>query len=213
LIRVLLVDDHPMVRTGLRVFLSESSDVAVVGELSDGDAALSFVQREVPDVVLMDLSMPGVDGIAATRAISAAHPEVKVVVLTTFVDRERVLEAVDAGAVGYLLKDADPEELVRSIRAAARGESPFSPRAAQALLADRSDRSSRAAPAAILTGREREVLRLVARGLSNKEIARWLGISDKTVKAHLGAAFQRIGVRDRTQAALWAERNELLEES
>jgi DNA-binding NarL/FixJ family response regulator len=202
-----------MVRTGLRVFLSESSDVAVVGELSDGDAALSFVQREVPDVVLMDLSMPGVDGIAATRAISAAHPEVKVVVLTTFVDRERVLEAVDAGAVGYLLKDADPEELVRSIRAAARGESPFSPRAAQALLADRSDRSSRAAPAAILTGREREVLRLVARGLSNKEIARWLGISDKTVKAHLGAAFQRIGVRDRTQAALWAERNELLEES
>jgi DNA-binding NarL/FixJ family response regulator len=161
----------------------------------------------------MDLSMPGVDGIAATRAIVAAHPRVKVVVLTTFVERQRVLEAVDAGAVGYLLKDADPEELVRSIRAAARGESPFAPRAAQALLADRSDRSSRAAPAAILTDREREVLRLVARGLSNKEIARWLGISEKTVKAHLGAAFQRIGVRDRTQAALWAERNELLEES
>jgi DNA-binding NarL/FixJ family response regulator len=212
-IRVLLVDDHPMVRTGLRVFLSESSDVTVVGELSDGEAALTFVERETPDVVLMDLSMPGVDGIAATRAIVAAHPRVKVVVLTTFVERQRVLEAVDAGAVGYLLKDADPEELVRSIRAAARGESPFAPRAAQALLADRSDRSSRAAPAAILTDREREVLRLVARGLSNKEIARWLGISEKTVKAHLGAAFQRIGVRDRTQAALWAERNELLEES
>ena len=212
MIRVLLVDDHPMVRTGLRVFLSESSDVAVVGELSDGETALSFVQREAPDVVLMDLSMPGVDGVAATRAITAAHPEVKVVVLTTFVDRERVLEAVDAGAVGYLLKDTDPEELVRSIRAAARGESPFAPRAAQALLADRSDRS-RGAPAAILTDREREVLRLVARGLSNKEIARWLGISEKTVKAHLGGAFQRIGVRDRTQAALWAERNELLEES
>ena len=212
MIRVLLVDDHPMVRTGLRVFLSESSDVAVVGELSDGETALSFVQREAPDVVLMDLSMPGVDGVAATRAITAAHPEVKVVVLTTFVDRERVLEAVDAGAVGYLLKDTDPDELVRSIRAAARGESPFAPRAAQALLADRSDRS-RGAPAAILTDREREVLRLVARGLSNKEIARWLGISEKTVKAHLGGAFQRIGVRDRTQAALWAERNELLEES
>ena len=213
MIRVLVVDDHPMVRTGLRVFLSESSDVAVVGELSDGDSALTFVDREVPDVVLMDLSMPGVDGIAATRAIVAAHPKVKVVVLTTFVERERVLEAVDAGAVGYLLKDADPEELVRSIRAAARGESPFAPRAAQALLADRSERSSREAPAAILTDREREVLRLVARGLSNKEIGRWLGISEKTVKAHLGAAFQRIGVRDRTQAALWAERNELLEES
>jgi DNA-binding NarL/FixJ family response regulator len=213
LIRVLLVDDHPMVRTGLRVFLSESKDVAVIGELSDGDAALSFVEREAPDVVLMDLSMPGVDGIAATRAISAAHPEIKVVVLTTFVDRERVLDAVDAGAVGYLLKDADPEELVRSIRAAARGESPFAPRAAQALLADRSDRSARVDPAAILTDREREVLRLVGRGLSNKEIGRQLGISEKTVKAHLGAAFQRIGVRDRTQAALWAERNELLEES
>jgi len=212
-IRVLVVDDHPMVRTGLRVFLSESSDVAVVGELSDGDSALSFVDREIPDVVLMDLSMPGVDGIAATRAIVAAHPQVKVVVLTTFVERERVLKAVDAGAVGYLLKDADPEELVRSIRAAARGESPFAPRAAQALLADRSERSSREAPAAILTDREREVIRLVARGLANKEIARWLGISEKTVKAHLGAAFQRIGVRDRTQAALWAERNELLEGS
>jgi DNA-binding NarL/FixJ family response regulator len=198
---------------GLRVFLSESKDVAVIGELSDGDAALSFVEREAPDVVLMDLSMPGVDGIAATRAISAAHPEIKVVVLTTFVDRERVLDAVDAGAVGYLLKDADPEELVRSIRAAARGESPFAPRAAQALLADRSDRSARGDPAAILTDREREVLRLVGRGLSNKEIGRQLGISEKTVKAHLGAAFQRIGVRDRTQAALWAERNELLEES
>jgi len=212
-IRVLVVDDHPMVRTGLRVFLSESTDVVVVGELSDGDAVLSVVEREAPDVVLMDLSMPGVDGVAATRAIAATHPEVKVVVLTTFVERERVLEAVDAGAVGYLLKDADPEELVRSIRAAARGESPFAPRAAQALLADRSERSSRGAPAAILTDREREVLRLVARGLSNKEIARGLGISEKTVKAHLGAAFQRIGVRDRTQAALWAERNELLEES
>jgi DNA-binding NarL/FixJ family response regulator len=208
-IRVVLVDDHPMVRTGLRVFLSESTDVAVVGELSDGENAVSLVDREVPDVVLMDLSMPGVDGIAATRAIAAAHPDVKVVVLTTFVDRERVLEAVDAGAVGYLLKDTDPEELVRSIRAAARGESPFSPRAAQALLADRTDRSSRASPAATLTDREREVLRLVVGGLSNKEIARRLGISEKTVKAHLGATFQRIGVRDRTQAALWAERNEL----
>jgi DNA-binding NarL/FixJ family response regulator len=201
-----------MVRTGLRVFLAETSDVAVVGELSEGDSVLSFVQRETPDVVLMDLSMPGVDGIAATRAITRAHPDVKVVVLTTFVERERVLDAVDAGAVGYLLKDADPDELVRSIRAAARGESPFSPRAAQALLADRSERSSRGAPPAILTGREREVLRLVGGGFSNKEIGRELGISEKTVKAHLGAAFQRIGVRDRTQAALWAERNELLEE-
>jgi DNA-binding NarL/FixJ family response regulator len=212
-IRVLLVDDHPMVRVGLRVLLGESSDLAVVGEVSDGDAAVEFVERERPDVVLMDLSMPGADGAASTRAITAGHPEVKVVVLTTFAERERVIEAVDAGAVGYLLKDADPEELVRSIQAAARGESPFAPRAAQALLADRSERSSRSAPAAVLTDREREVLRLVARGLANKEIARQLSISEKTVKAHLGSAFQRIGVRDRTQAALWAERNEMLEGS
>jgi DNA-binding NarL/FixJ family response regulator len=212
-IRVLLVDDHPMVRVGLRVLLGESSDLTVVGEVSDGDAAVEFVERERPDVVLMDLSMPGADGAASTRAITASHPEVKVVVLTSFAERERVIEAVDAGAVGYLLKDADPEELVRSIQAAARGESPFAPRAAQALLADRSERSSRSAPAAVLTDREREVLRLVARGLANKEIARQLSISEKTVKAHLGSAFQRIGVRDRTQAALWAERNEMLEGS
>jgi DNA-binding NarL/FixJ family response regulator len=127
-IRVLLVDDHPMVRVGLRVLLGESSDLTVVGEVSDGDAAVEFVERERPDVVLMDLSMPGADGAASTRAITASHPDVKVVVLTSFAERERVIEAVDAGAVGYLLKDADPEELVRSIQAAARGESPFAPR-------------------------------------------------------------------------------------
>jgi DNA-binding NarL/FixJ family response regulator len=212
-ITVLVVDDHPLVRVGLRVLLGESSGLTVVGEVSDGEAAVEFVERQPPDVVLMDLSMPGADGAASTRAITASHPEVKVVVLTTFAERERVIEAVDAGAAGYLLKDADPEELVRSIHAAARGESPFAPRAAQALLADRSERSSRSAPAAVLTDREREVLRLVARGLANKEIARQLSISEKTVKAHLGSTFQRIGVRDRTQAALWAERNEMLEGS
>jgi DNA-binding NarL/FixJ family response regulator len=212
-ITVLVVDDHPLVRVGLRVLLGESSGLTVVGEVSDGEAAVEFVERQPPDVVLMDLSMPGADGAASTRAITASHPEVKVVVLTTFAERERVIEAVDAGAAGYLLKDADPEELVRSIHAAARGESPFAPRAAQALLADRSERSSRSAPAAVLTDREREVLRLVARGLANKEIARQLSISEKTVKAHLGSTFQRIGVRDRTQAALWAERNEILEGS
>jgi DNA-binding NarL/FixJ family response regulator len=201
-IRVLVVDDHPMVRTGLRVFLSESSDVAVVGELSDGDSALTFVDREVPDVVLMDLSMPGVDGIAATRAIVAAHPQVKVVVLTTFVERERVLEAVDAGAVGYLLKDADPEELVRSIRAAARGESPFAPRAAQALLADRSERSSREAPAAMLTDREREVIRLVARGLANKEIARRLHRSPRTIEHQVSAVLDKLNVANRMEVVL-----------
>ena len=209
MIRVLLVDDHPMVRVGLRVLLGETSDVKVVGEVADGDAAVEFVERERPEVVLMDLSMPGADGAVATRAISAAHPDVKVVILTTFVDRERVIEAVDSGAVGYLLKDADPDVLVRDIRAAARGESPFAPRAAQALLAERAERNGRSVSAAVLTDREWEILRLVARGMANKEIARQLSISEKTVKAHLGSAFQRIRVRDRTQAALWVERNEL----
>jgi DNA-binding NarL/FixJ family response regulator len=207
-ISVLLVDDHPMVRAGLRAFLAESEDIAVVGELGDGESAIRFVDRQPPDIVLMDLSMPEGDGIAATRSITAQHPEVKVVVLTSFVDRERVLDAVDAGAVGYLLKDADPEELMRSIRAASRGESPFAPRATLALLAERSERSP--TPPA-LTDREREVLTLVGRGLSNKEIGRALGISEKTVKTHLGIAFQRIGVTDRTRAALWAQKNGLLD--
>jgi DNA-binding NarL/FixJ family response regulator len=150
----------------------------------------------------MDLEMPDIDGIEATRRIRASQPDVNVVLLTAFSDRERILAAIDAGAVGYLLKDAEPEEIVRGLEAAARGESPLSPKAAQALVAARGERESDP----LLTPREDEVLSLLAQGLPNKLIARRLEISEKTVKAHLTSIFQRIGVTDRTQAALWATR-------
>ena len=155
------------------------------------------------DVVLMDLEMPRLDGIEATRRIRAAAPGSSVVVLTSFSDRDRILDALDAGAVGYLLKDAEPEELLRGIRSAARGESPLDPKAARSVLEARAT----ARPPIELTAREREVLECVAAGLPNKLIARELDISEKTVKAHLTRVYQAIGVTDRTQAALWAQRN------
>src|SRR4051812_4077087 len=156
-----------------------------------------------PDVVLMDLSMPGVDGIEATRRLMAERPESRVVVLTSFSDRERILDALDAGAVGYLLKDAEPDELIRGVRAAAAGEAPLAPKAASAVLTARTEQR----PAAELTPREREVLSALASGKANKQIARELGISEKTVKAHLTRVFEAIGVSDRTAAALWAQRH------
>lgn len=209
LVRVLLVDDHAIVRAGLAASLENTSDLVVAGELPDGESAVAFVERESPDVVLMDLTMPGMGGIAAIRAIAERHRDVKVIAFPTFADREQVLAAVEAGAVSFVFKDAAQEEVVASIRAAARGESPVALRAALALLSDRAGRMTSTA----LTNREREVLTLVGRGFANKQIARSLGISVKTVKAHLGNAFQRIGVSDRTQAAVWAERSGLLEGS
>jgi len=156
---------------------------------------------------LMDLAMPEIDGVEATRRITSLAPEVRVLVLTSFSDRERILDALDAGAVGYLLKDAAPDELLRGIRAVARGESPLSPKAAQAIIAARKERVA----AGDLSPRETDVLILVAKGLANKQIAQQLGISEKTVKAHLVSAFQRIGVSDRTQAAVWAHRRGLVD--
>jgi DNA-binding NarL/FixJ family response regulator len=201
-IRVLLAEDHAIVRNGLVELLAEAEDVEVVATAADGEQALASVAELRPDVVLMDISMPKVDGIRATASIAEADPDVRVVMLTAFSDRDRVVSALDAGAVGYLLKDAEPDEVLEAIRAASRGEAPLAPRAARELLAARSQERH-----ADLSKREREVLGLVAEGLPNKLIARRLEISEKTVKAHLTSVFQRIGVTDRTQAALWAQRH------
>jgi DNA-binding NarL/FixJ family response regulator len=206
-IRVVIAEDHAMVRSGLVELLSAAQDIDVVGTAGNGEEALGAVAELAPDVVLMDISMPVLDGIEATKRIVAAADAPRVVVLTSFSDRDRILGALDAGAVGYLLKDAEPEELVRGVRAAARGESPLDPKAATAVLSARAER--RTGGAEDLSPREREVLALVAAGLPNKLIARRLDISEKTGKAHLTRVFQQIGVTDRTQAALWAERQGL----
>lgn len=200
MIRVVVVDDHGLVRAGLEELLAAAEDIEVVATAADGREAVATVERELPHVVLMDLSMPRLDGVEATRLVVEAHPEVRVVALTSFSERERVLRALDAGAVGYLLKDSEPADLQRGIHAAARGEAPLHPKAAQAVLAARTER--RGDPD--LRPREREVLELVAQGMPNKLIARKLEISEKTVKSHLTQVFQAIGATDRTQAALWA---------
>ncbi|MFA6298010.1 MAG: response regulator transcription factor [Nocardioides sp.] len=200
-IRVVLVDDHAVIRMGLAQLLAAVSDIEVVGEAADGNEALVVVGATRPDVVLMDLQMPGMDGVTATRQIVDAGLA-DVLVLTSFSDNERIVGALDAGAVGYLLKDADPDDVLDGIRAVSRGESPIHPRAARALIGTRAGSAH-----AQLTARETEVLGLVKDGLANKQIARRLGISERTVKAHLTSAFARIGVTDRTQAALWVERH------
>ena len=202
-IRVVIVDDHAMLRAGLEQLLAGEPDLEVVGKAAEGAEAVALVREVRPDVVLMDLQMPGLDGVEATRQI-VGEELADVLVLTSYSDAERIVGALDAGALGYLLKDAEPDEVLRGIRAVARGESPINPRAARELLGARRTTSSAAAD---LTPRETEVLELVRQGLANKQIARRLGISERTVKAHLTSAFQRIGVVDRTQAALWAERN------
>jgi DNA-binding NarL/FixJ family response regulator len=211
-IRVVLVDDHAVVREGLARLVDGTADMEVVGTAADGGEVLEVVRRSRPDVVLMDLQMPGVDGVAATRAVVDAGLGAQVLVLTSFSDEERIMAALDAGAVGYLLKDAEADDVLDGVRAVSRGESPIHPRAARALLgARRSGRRDGHGDdlAASLTPREREVLSLVAAGLANKQIARRLGISDRTVKAHLTSVFARLGVEDRTQAALWAQRHGL----
>lgn len=206
MIRVVVADDHRVVRVGLEQLLATFEDIEAVGFAAGGEEAVTLCRELEPDVLLLDLSMPDLDGIEVTTSLREQAPGTRVVVFTSFSDRERIVRALDAGAIGYLLKDAEPDEILGAIRAAARGESPLAPRAAAELLADRKGR-----PHAVeLTGREREVLRLVVDGLANKQIARRLGISEKTVKGHLTNLFQRIGVADRTQAALWAERTGVL---
>jgi DNA-binding NarL/FixJ family response regulator len=204
MIRVLLAEDHSVVRAGLERLLGTTDDIEVVGGAADGAEAVRLAAEHRPDVVLMDLSMPNVNGIDATRQIVEANEEVQVVVLTSFEDREQIEAALDAGAIGYLLKDAEPDDVIRGVRHAARGESPFAPKVARTLLQARADR-----PEVQLSERELEVLRCVSAGLPNKLIARRLGISEKTVKAHLTRVFQQLGVTDRTQAALWAKEHGL----
>jgi DNA-binding NarL/FixJ family response regulator len=198
MIRVLAADDHPLALAGLRQLLAALDDIALVGAAASGEEAVRLAAEHAPDVVLMDLEMHGMDGIQATRELLARRPATAVVVLTSFSDRERILAALDAGAVGYLLKDVEPDELARAIHAAARGQSPLHPRAARELLDQRQELGPQ------LTAREEEVLALLAHGLPNKLIARRLSISERTVKGHLTHVFERIGVTDRTQAALWA---------
>lgn len=198
--RVLLVDDHALVRQGLRAVLATTDDCEVVGEAGTGEEAVDLAPALRPDVVVMDLSMPGAGGVEATRRLRSEHPDVRVLVLTTFSDDDRVRAALGAGATGYLLKDAAPEDVVAAVRSTARDEAPVDPRVARALL-----------PGAVtpargpdLPPRERDVLVRIARGLSNRQIATELGIAERTVKVHVGSLFRRIGVADRTSAALWA---------
>jgi len=196
-----VVDDHAMVRSGLTVLIDATGDLHVVGEAADGRQAVALAADLAPDVVLMDLSMPGMDGVEATRELLRQRPDSVVVVLTSFSDHPRVAEALKAGAVGYLLKDCDPRDLIAAIRSAAEGHAPLDPRVARALLPS----ATSASPADGLSAREKDVLRLVAQGLANKQVGTRLGISERTVKAHLGRVFREIGVQDRTSATLWAQ--------
>ncbi len=202
MIRVLVVDDHRLVRAGLITLLEAAGDIEVVGEAADGRQALEVARSAAPDVTLMDLSMPVLDGVAATRMLLDEQPDVRVVALTSFSDRQRVTDVLAAGAIGYLLKDSRPEELLAAVRSAADGHSPLDPRVAGALLPGREPPVTD-----LLSEREKQVLRLAAAGLANKQIARRLGISESTVKVHIGNIFRHIGVRDRTSAALWAREN------
>jgi DNA-binding NarL/FixJ family response regulator len=206
-IRVAIADDHRVVRVGLEQLLGTFEDVTFVGAADGGEAAVALCAESTPDVVLLDLSMPDLDGIGVTRRLAEVSPATRVVLFSSFSDRDAIVGALDAGAIGYLLKDAEPAEIHAAIQAASRGEAPLAPKAAAALLQARNDRT--AVGDVELTPREREVLELVIAGHANKQIARRLGISEKTVKGHLTNLFQRIGVADRTQAALWAERNGL----
>jgi DNA-binding NarL/FixJ family response regulator len=201
-IRILLVDDHSVVRQGLRMFLALEPDLEIVGEAADGAEALRLAREVRPDVVLMDLLMPVMDGITATGLLRRELPDTEVVALTSVLEDEKVVGAVRAGAIGYLLKDTQADELRRAIRAAAAGQVQLSPQAAARLMREVKAPESPEA----LTERETEVLRLLAHGASNKEIAQALTIGEKTVKTHVSNILAKLGVPSRTQAALYAVR-------
>ena len=218
MIKVLLVDDQTLIRQGIRLLLEIEPDIQVVGQAADGRAALEQVETLHPDVVLMDVRMPEMDGLAATRLLSASHPEVKVIILTTFEDDETVFEGLKAGARGYLLKDISSEEMAQAVRKVAAGEALIQSRLTRKVLAEFSrlatatDRQSsvKGGPGAetlpvALTERELQVLQALTRGLSNREIAEHLVITEGTVKNHVSSLIDKLGVRDRTQAVLKAQ--------
>jgi NarL family two-component system response regulator LiaR len=207
-ISVLIADDHPFVRHGLRTYLETLEDMEVLDEAADGAQAVALAERLLPDVVLMDLVMPELDGIEATRQIKAVSPATKVIALTSFDDDEKVFPAIKAGAAGYLLKDVRPAELAEAVRKASRGEALLAPSVAARLMQEVS--GERTAPGG-LTDRELEVLRLIARGLPNKLIASELVVSEKTVKTHVSNILAKLHLSDRTQAALYAVRHGLAE--
>ncbi|WP_433826519.1 response regulator [Actinoplanes sp. CA-015351] len=205
MIRILLVDDHPVVRMGLRGMLDAEADLTVIGEASSGSAGVALALAERPDIVLMDLRMPDGDGVEATGRILAAAPDVRVMVLTTYESDRDILRAIEAGASGYLLKDATPADLADAVRAAARGETVLAPSVASTLV-----RQVRTPAPPALSARETEVLRQVAAGLTNAEIGKRLFISETTVKTHLLRAFNKLDVADRTAAVTTAMRHGLL---
>lgn len=205
MIRVLIADDHAVVRDGLGLLLSGNDQIEVVAMAANGREAVEQAEALNPDVVLMDLSMPELDGVRATRLICDRDPNTSVVVLTTFADSRRVMDSLEAGAVGYLMKDSSPQDIITGVITAANGGSPLDPRVARSLV-DAQRGGSRSQRDVVLTKKQTEVVALVAEGLSNRLIARRLQISEKTVKAHLTAVYNALGVTDRVQAALWAQR-------
>jgi NarL family two-component system response regulator LiaR len=204
-IRVLIVDDHAVVREGLRTFLELQPGLEVVGEAGDGEEALPLAEELTPDVILMDLVMPKLDGVGAMRELRERVPGARVIVLTSFLDDDRLMPAIRAGAAGYLLKNVQPQELARAIRLADAGETLIDPAVAARIVEAVTDGDG-AQPDQALTPREQEVLDLIARGFSNKRIARELGVAEKTVKTHVSHVLAKLGVSDRTQAALYATR-------
>ena len=207
-IRVLICDDHAVVRQGLATFLDLQDDIEIAGEAANGEEAVAKTANLRPDVVLMDLVMPQLDGIEAIRRIRAADPDAKIIVLTSYADDEKIFSAIRAGASGYLMKDVSPQDLAKAIRMARDGEPLLHPEVARRLMDHVSHPEPPGAAAlARLTAREVEVLRLIARGLANKEIARELVLSEKTVKTHVSNLLQKLDLADRTQAALFAVRN------
>jgi DNA-binding NarL/FixJ family response regulator len=214
-IKVLIVDDHAVVREGLRAFLDLQDGMQVVGEATDGEQAIEQSLALSPDVILMDLVMPRLDGVGAMRELRTAAPDARVIVLTSFLDDERLLPAIQAGAAGYLMKDVEPAELARAVRAAHAGDAVLDPTVAARVVRAIADGATPGMPLSPerLTRREHQVLTLIAHGHSNKRIALELGIAEKTVKAHVGRVLAKLGVADRTQAALLAVQQGLVETS